>query len=114
VRLGGDVDGALQGCSRTCGGARFLDLIQSLREQSINITTYKPETDKRTRLISQIDLFAGGSIRLPQRAACREEFIAELLAFPGGHDDQVDALSQGLDWRRRNWGAITRPLRGLC
>ena len=46
-----------------------LGLIQSLREQSINVTTYKPETDKRARLISQIDLFAGGSIRLPQRAA---------------------------------------------
>jgi predicted phage terminase large subunit-like protein len=90
-----------------------LGLIQSLREQSINVTTYQPETDKRARLISQTDLFVGGSIRLPQRAPWLEEFIAELLAFPGGHDDQVDALTQGLDWRRRNWGAITRPLRGL-
>ena len=81
-----------------------LGLIQSLREQSINITTYKPDTDKRARLIAQTDLFAGGSVRLPQRAGWLEEFVAELLAFPGGHDDQVDALTQGLAWGRRQWG----------
>jgi phage terminase large subunit-like protein len=42
-----------------------LGLIQSLRERSINVTPYKPDTDKRTRLIAQTDLFAGGSVRLP-------------------------------------------------
>jgi hypothetical protein len=29
---------------------------------------YKPETDKRSRLIGQTHLFAGGSVRLPRRA----------------------------------------------
>jgi predicted phage terminase large subunit-like protein len=93
-----------------------LGLIQSLREQSINVTTYKPDTDKRARLIAQTDLFDGGSVRLPQRAAWLEEFVAELLAFPAGHDDQVDALTQGLAWGRRNWGwkVVSRPLLGLC
>jgi phage terminase large subunit-like protein len=43
-------------------------LIQSLKEQSINVKPYKPETDKRSRLIAQTDLFAGGSVRLPRRA----------------------------------------------
>jgi predicted phage terminase large subunit-like protein len=92
-----------------------LGLIQSLREQSINVTTYKPDTDKRARLIAQTDLFDGGSVRLPQRAAWLEEFVAELLAFPAGHDDQVDALTQGLAWGRRNWGwkVVSRPLLGL-
>ena len=33
-------------------------LIQSLREQSINVTVYKPDTDKRARVIAQSDLFA--------------------------------------------------------
>ena len=80
-----------------------LGLIQSLREQSINVTTYKPDTDKRARLIAQTDLFAGGSVRLPQRAGWLEAFVAELLAFPGGHDDQVDALTQGLAWGRQRW-----------
>jgi predicted phage terminase large subunit-like protein len=85
-----------------------LGLIQSVREQSINVTTSKPDTDKRARLIAQTDLFAGGSVRFPRRAGWLEEFIAELLAFPGGHDDQVDALTQGLAWGRRQWGRQVR------
>jgi hypothetical protein len=32
-----------------------------------------------------------------------EEFVAELLSFPGRHDDQVDALTQGLAWGRQQW-----------
>jgi predicted phage terminase large subunit-like protein len=78
-------------------------LIQSLREKSINVTPYRPETDKVARVIAQTDLFAGGSIHLPQRAEWLEEFTAELLAFPGRHDDQVDALTQGLAWGRHAW-----------
>ena len=80
-----------------------LGLIQSLREQSINVTSYKPGTDKRARLIAQTDLFAGGSVRLPLRAQWLEGFEGELLAFPGRHDDQVDALTQGLAWGREAW-----------
>jgi predicted phage terminase large subunit-like protein len=77
-------------------------LIQSLREESMNVTAYKPDTDKRARVISQSDLFVGGSVRLPKQAGWLEEFVAELLAFPGRHDDQVDALTQGLAWGRSN------------
>jgi predicted phage terminase large subunit-like protein len=75
-------------------------LIQNLRDKSINVTDYKPDTDKRARVIAQSDLFAGGSVRFPRRAAWLEEITAELLAFPGRHDDQVDALTQGLAWGR--------------
>ena len=56
-------------------------LIQSIEENSINVTTYQPETDKRSRLIAQSDLFAGGSVRLPKSAPWLEDFTAELLAF---------------------------------
>jgi predicted phage terminase large subunit-like protein len=77
-------------------------LIQSLREQSLNVTPSKPETDKRARVIAQSDLFEGGSVLFPQRAAWLEEFTAELLSFPGRHDDQVDALTQGLAWGRKS------------
>ncbi len=64
-------------------------------------------TDKRARVIAQTDLFAGGSVRFPQRAAWLEEFTAELLAFPGRHDDQVDALTQGLAWGRQKRGEFS-------
>ena len=82
-------------------------LIQSLREQSISVTPYKPDTDKRARVIGQTDLFEAGSILLPQDAAWLEDFVAELLAFPGRHDDQVDAFVQALDWKRRRRGEFS-------
>jgi predicted phage terminase large subunit-like protein len=91
-------------------------LIQSLREQSINVVTYNPETDKKSRVIAQNDLFAGGSVRIPESAPWKEEFVAELLAFPGGrHDDQVDALTQGMAWGRQSWSRKNRTYgaRGL-
>ena len=82
-------------------------LIQSLREKSISVTPYKPDTDKRSRVIAQTDLFEAGSVRFPQRASWLEEFTAELLAFPGRHDDQVDALVQGLAWKRGRRGEVS-------
>jgi len=89
-------------------------LIQNLRDKSINVTDYKPDTDKRARVIAQSDLFAGGSVRFPRRAAWLEELIAELLAFPGRHDDQVDALTQGLAWGRVRRGEVGwKFVRGL-
>ena len=88
-------------------------LIQSLKEQSINVTVYKPDTDKQARVIAQTDLFAGGSVRFPRRAAWLEDFTAELLAFPGRHDDQVDALTQGLAWGRVSRGDFcVKPIGG--
>jgi len=41
-----------------------------------------------------------------RRAAWLEEFTAELLTFPGRHDDQVDALTQGLAWGRERRGEV--------
>jgi predicted phage terminase large subunit-like protein len=82
-------------------------LIQSLKEQSISVTPYKPDTDKQARVIAQTDLFQAGSILLPKRAAWLEDFVAELLAFPGRHDDQVDALVQALHWKRARRGEVS-------
>ena len=78
-------------------------LIQSLREKHINVVDIKPDRDKLSRLISQIDLFEGGSVLLPKDAPWLDAFVSELLSFPGRHDDQVDALTQGLAWRRETW-----------
>jgi predicted phage terminase large subunit-like protein len=86
-------------------------LIQSLREKRISVVDYKPKGDKQERLISQIDLFGGGSVLLPKEAPWLEEFVSELLSFPGRHDDQVDALAQGLAWRREAWKAPLVPRR---
>jgi predicted phage terminase large subunit-like protein len=86
------------------GGISY-GLIQALREKHVNVVDYKPKGDKAERLISQIDLFEGGSLLLPKDAPWLEAFVAELLSFPGRHDDQVDALAQGLAWGREAWKA---------
>jgi predicted phage terminase large subunit-like protein len=65
-----------------------------------------PDRDKRARVISQCDLFEGGSVLFPEKAPWLEDFTNELLAFPGRHDDQVDALVQGLVYRREGFGAV--------
>jgi phage terminase large subunit-like protein len=71
-----------------------------------NVVTVTPDKDKLSRVISQGDLFEGGSISVPARAEWRDGFLGELLAFPGGqNDDQVDALVQGLAWQRRSVAA---------
>jgi len=90
-------------------------LIQSLQEKRINVVAIKPDRDKQSRLISQIDLFEGGSVLLPKDAPWLDAFVSELLSFPGRHDDQVDALSQGLAWRREAWKAplVQRTTRGM-
>jgi predicted phage terminase large subunit-like protein len=88
------------------GGISY-GLIQALREKHVNVVQYKPKGDKIERLIAQIDLFEGGSVLLPKEAPWLDEFVSELLSFPGRHDDQVDALAQGLAWRRETW---KRPL----
>ena len=43
-----------------------------------------------------------GYVLIPERAPWLSDFKAELLAFPSSrHDDQVDALSQFLEWFTR-------------
>ena len=76
-------------------------LIQALKNKNVNVVTVTPDKEKRSRVIAQSDLFEGGSIFIQEHAEWREIFIRELLDFPGGrHDDQVDALVQGLAYQR--------------
>ena len=105
------IDKIMEMCRRYPNGSLLIEdspiskgLIQSIRSHNINVVTVTPDKDKQSRVISQSDLFEGGSISLPARAEWRDVFVGELLAFPGGqHDDQVDALVQGLAWQRGQW-----------
>jgi predicted phage terminase large subunit-like protein len=81
-----------------------IGLIQAIRNKNINVVTINPEKDKKSRVIAQTDLIEGGSLFLPEKAEWRDVFLKELLEFPGGrHDDQVDALAQGLAYQRGQW-----------
>ena len=62
----------------------------------------KPEGDKKTRLSGVSYMIEAGQLILPNKAPWLAEFQSELLAFPNARfDDQVDALSQLLNWVRR-------------
>ena len=60
----------------------------------------RPTTDKKTRMNGETAKLEAGSLILPKSAPWLDEFLEEYRAFPGGkYDDQMDALSQFLNWR---------------
>jgi predicted phage terminase large subunit-like protein len=85
-------------------------LLQDLRrEDLLRPISYRPRIDKVARLEGHSAKLEAGYILLPEQAPWLDDFKAELLAFPrgGGHDDQVDALSQFLEWFAR-WRWVER------
>ena len=83
-------------------------IAQCLRNGMTGIIPRHPTTDKRTRMNGETAKLEAGSLILPKSAPWLDEFLEEYRAFPGGkHDDQMDALSQFLNWRTT---AEARPL----
>lgn len=74
-------------------------LIQELKNQSgMSVIAFKTISDKVSRLHSVTPLIEGGRVYIPQTASWLDDFVQELTAFPSvQNDDQVDALSLGLD-----------------
>ena len=74
-------------------------LIQELRSNSgIAVIPYKVVNDKVSRLNAVTPLIEGGRVFIPNSAPWLDDFMEEAQSFPGGkHDDQIDALSIGLD-----------------
>ncbi|XWN33583.1 MAG: phage terminase large subunit [Devosia sp.] len=88
-------------------------LIDDLRAEGHSVRGHLPKGHKTTRLEYELPVIEAGRVVLPSDAPWLNDFRDELLAFPKGrHDDQVDALSQGLYWLRTlgtrtvRWGGI--------
>jgi predicted phage terminase large subunit-like protein len=80
-------------------------LVQDLSDQNIPTIPIRPEGDKIIRMSAQTAKIEAGAVHLPTRAAWLDDLRTEVLAFPHGmHDDQVDSISQALNW-------ISRPRR---
>lgn len=77
-----------------------ISLIQDLKRTSaLNVIGIVPKQDKATRLMSGTAMIEAGRILVPQEASWLAEFRRELTMFPNArHDDQVDSLSQFLNW----------------
>ena len=75
------------------------------RESHLPIIPMRPKVDKVTRFAAISAMIEAGKLILPTHAPWLADFEAELLAFPEApHDDQVDALTQYLDWKRGQSG----------
>ncbi|MEM7492489.1 MAG: phage terminase large subunit [Pseudomonadota bacterium] len=58
-----------------------------------------PRGSKEARLSVVSSRIEAGDVSLPEQANWIDDFLHEVAAFPNGrHDDQVDALTQMLDW----------------
>ena len=81
--------------------ANGIPLIDECRRRGMSvIIARRPTKDKRTRMDGETPKLAAGCFSLPRLAPWLNDFLPEYLSFPGGkHDDQIDALSQFLNWR---------------
>jgi predicted phage terminase large subunit-like protein len=77
-------------------------LIQDLRYyHEIRAIGIKPEGEKETRLATVSPIIEQGSVYFPKQAAWLGELLDELLRFPQTKfADQVDSVSQYLNWAR--------------
>jgi len=65
-------------------------------------TLMRPKGDKASRVESHSAKIEAGHIRFPRQAGWLDAFLDEVLRFPSGrHDDQVDALTQFLEYYAR-------------
>jgi predicted phage terminase large subunit-like protein len=74
-------------------------LIQELRISNVSVIAITPEGDKITRCAAISAQFEAGSVFFPKSALWLDNLKAELLGFPNvKYDDQVDSVTQALNW----------------
>ena len=77
-------------------------LIQELKAEGLlGIEAYQlpPGSDKAMRTVGQSIRFESGKVLIPAAAPWLNDYLNELLAFPGGKfDDQVDSTIQALEF----------------
>lgn len=77
-------------------------LLQDMRRESaLPVIARLPKADKITRFAAVSAMIEAGKMLLPRHAQWLADFENEIFAFPhAAHDDQVDALTQYLEWLR--------------
>jgi predicted phage terminase large subunit-like protein len=84
-------------------------------QNGMELVLITPLGDKVERLRRHRRAIRSGLVRLPQGAAWRAEFISEATQFPyGPFDDQMDALSQYLDWIAEHPNPPKRQPMAIC
>jgi predicted phage terminase large subunit-like protein len=70
-----------------------------------------PQGPKAVRFIKHLGAIRDKNILLPEHATWREAFVAEAVGFPCEFDDQVDAMTQYLDFMETDPVVPVRPPR---
>ena len=83
-------------------------LIQELkRDTRLPVRAIKADTDKISRTYAITPTCEAGRVHLPERAPWLNDFLDELMMFPGGpHDDQVDSMTQALAYLQGRRGPL--------
>jgi len=85
-------------------------VIASLRREMTGLVAIEPEGGKIARVNAVSPMIESGNVYLPHPdlAPWVHGFIEEAAKFPAGaHDDQVDAMSQALNWIEGAGGSVT-------
>lgn len=88
-------------------------LLQELKEHHFPVKAVNPRIDKVSRVMRVSGLIEAGRLHLPSKAPWLGDFEYEYSNFPDTeHDDQIDALSQFLEWYLETFSKI-RGIRSL-
>jgi predicted phage terminase large subunit-like protein len=80
-------------------GSAVIDL---LKRKIPGLIAVQPEGGKVVRAVAVSPYVESGNVHLPQGKAWASDFVEECAAFPNGaHDDQVDAMTQAINWLER-------------
>lgn len=75
-------------------------IIEALSQELYGVIAINPEGGKESRAAACSPDAEAGNVLLPT-APWAQEVVEEAAVFPaGGHDDDVDAMTQALNWRR--------------
>ena len=78
-------------------------LIQDLRVKYHNVIAIKPIKSKECRVNDILTTLEAGNFLIANHESWTQEFEIELLSFPAcKHDDQIDAVSQFINWYNVN------------
>lgn len=87
-------------------GTHLLQCLQ--REGFYKAVGIAPKGSKELRAHAIAALIESGQVLLPLQASWLDEFISELTMFPAGrYDDQVDSMTQALNWMKAYSGPET-------
>ena len=78
-------------------------MIQDLQQNHNNIISIKPTKSKEFRVNSILTTLESGNLLIAKNQTWSNELEIELLSFPScKHDDQVDSISQFINWYNSN------------